>query len=269
MVKRIGWMVDPGLPRAGMVLSVEAFTAAKPDDWELYDCYPDRRPPNDLDGFILHGDLFDRRWIEVMAGKPLMAHRHGAWYGGDPIFRRWVLNNAGLITFNSPKQRELFRYPVNAPEAFVPLPIDVERFRAVASASRDRQGTIFLGLLVPAKGISHVLDWALQPGNDSVDFWGVAPYPQVLKDITPPCQYCGPVDFEQVPELLARYERFIFTPPDGDLYARVTMEAKAAGCELILQGDIDAFEQWQCLDACQLAAQTFWTRARSVINGQV
>jgi hypothetical protein len=257
-------MVDPGLPRAGMVLSVEAFEAAKPDDVELYHCRPDRRPPDDLDAFILHGDLFDRRWIEPISGKPVMAHRHGAWHAGDPIFRRWILDNASLVTFNSPKQRELFRYPVNAPEAFVPLPVDVAKFQAAAGASKDRQGTIFLGLIVPAKGVAYTLDWALQ--NGGVDFWGEAPFPQVLKDITAPSRYCGSVGFEQVPELLARYKQFIFTPPDGDLYARVVMEAKAAGCELILRGDIDAFAIWECLDACQVGAQAFWQKARSVTD---
>lgn len=263
---KIGWMVDPGLPRAGMVLSVEAFEAARPDDVELYHCAPDRRPPDDLDAYILHGDMFDRRWIEAMADKPLMAHRHGAWFGGDPVFRRWVLDNADLVTFNSPKQRALFRYSVNVPEDFVPLPIDVEQFRTAANGSK-RRGAIFLGLLVPAKGIAFVLDWALQPGNGGVDFWGETPYPQVLTDITPPCHYRGSVAFEQVPELLARYERFVFFPPDGDLYARTTMEARAAGCELILQGDIDAFASWENLDACQVAAQTFWEKARSVMDG--
>lgn len=264
---RIGWMVDPGLPRAGMVLSVEAFEAAKPDGVELYHCRPDRRPPDDLDAYVLHGDLFDRRWIQMMADKPLLAHRHGAWYGGDPVFRRWVLDNADLMTFNSPSQRERFPYPVNAPEALIPLPVDIDRLVQAGERSNGREGTVFLGLLVPAKGVARVLDWALAPGNGPVDFWGEAPFLQVLGDITPPCRYRGPVDYERIPETLAGYENFIFAPPDGDLYARVTVEAWAAGCNLILEGDTKAFYEWFHPDACKTAARTFWEKVSEVIDG--
>lgn len=260
-------MIDPGLPRAGMILSVEAFAAGKPDDWELYPCVPDRRPPDDLDAYILHGDLFDRRWTEALIDKPVMAHRHGAWHAGDPVFRRWILDNADLVTFNSPKQRSLFQYPVNVPEGFVPLPVDVARFRQAAKQSNERKGTLFFGLIVPAKGIAAVLDWSLGPEGEPVDFWGVAPYPQLLRDIAPSCRYRGSVDFEKVPELLAQYKQFVFMPPDGDLYARVVVEAIAAECKPVLRGDTEMLDGWLDLDACQTATQTFWEKARSVIDG--
>lgn len=265
MVK-VGWMVDPGLPRAGMVLSVEAFVAATPDDVELYHCHLDRRPPDDLDAYVLHGDLFDRRWIEPMADRPLLAHRHGAWFAGDPVFRRWVLDNADLVTFNSPKQRELFSYPINAPIAYVRQPVDVERFKRAALASKTRRGTVFTGLIVPAKGVGRALDWALS-GGGPLDFWGEAPFSQLLRDIAPPCRYRGSVSFEQVPQILAQYEQFFFAPPDGDLCARVTVEAHAAGCELILEGDTDAF--WKWLDPIKhaSAARTFWDKFRSILDG--
>jgi len=259
---KIGWMIDPGLPRAGMVLSVEAFAAASP--YELVLCSPDKRPPDNLDAFVCHGDLFNQRWIEVLADKPFMAHRHGGWYVGDPVMRRWILNNADLITFNSPKQRELFRYEVNVPEDFVPLPIDVERFKDAQNGCDRTKDVIFLGLILPAKGISYTVDWALE-NHRPVDFYGVAMYPQILKEIEPHCRYKGPLSYEEVPSVLASYENFIFTPHEPDLYARVTVEAHAAGCNLILRGDAKALFRWMNLDTCQRAPQMFWEKFESIL----
>lgn len=259
MVK-VGWMVDPGLPRAGMVLSVDAFAAASPH--ELVLCYPNRRPPRYLDAFVLHGDLFNRRWISVLREKPFMAHRHGGWHGGDPIMRRWVLENAALVTFNSPKQRELFRYAVDVPFDFVPLPIDIDSFMVTTPVGRE--GTIFLGLIAAAKGISYTVDWAMR-NQHPIDFYGEILFRGNEKLIEPPCTYCGGVDYERVPALLGRYNSFIFQPYEPDLYSRTVVEAYAAGCDLILEGDEQALWDWLDLDACRTAASTFWQKFETIL----
>lgn len=264
---RVGWCVDQGIPVAGMVLQVRAYAAAKPDGIELVHCYPDRRPPDDIDAYIYHGDLFDRRWIEVWQDKPLMAHRHGGWIGGDPVARRWVLDNADLVTFNSPKQRELFTYPVNVPFDYVPTPIDVERFRDAANRVSERRGTVFTGLIVASKGIARMMDWAIR-NNWPVDFYGAALIPQMRREIVPPARYCGTVDYAEVPDLLARYENFIFMPFEPDLYSRTVLEAAASGCNLIIEGDTEALFDYMDLDACQRGGQIFWNKFGRMLDGQ-
>lgn len=268
MVINVGWMVDSGVPRAGMVLSVEAFEDAMPRGFVLTHCTPDKRPYayQDIDIYVTHADLFDRRWIELMKHKPVMAHRHGGWHMGDPVMRRWILDNANLITWNSPKQRELFRYPVHSPESFVPLPIDVARFQeAAARYDGEREGMIFYGLICPAKGISYAMDWALRH-NASIDFYGEH-FLRRDDPIVPPCSYCGPVDYEDIPDLLAHYKDFIFLPQEPDLYSRTVVEAHASGLGLILGGDVKALMDWIDLDACQRAAQTFWEKVQGVLDG--
>lgn len=260
MVK-VGWMVDPGLPRAGMVLSVEAFETAKPADVELYHCRPDRRPPDDLDAYILHGDLFDRRWIEPIADKPFMNHRHGMWEAGDPIFRRWVLENADLVTFNSPFQRQRFPYQIDVPIDFVPLPIDIEHFKPRDAG--ERTGTIHTGVIAPVKGIAHVVDWALRT-HTPVDFYGAR---LTNIPIVPPCRYMGNAAYEAMPGLLAQYKDFVCMHHHKDLYSRNVIEAWAAGCNLILGAGKEMFWDWFDPDACQNAAQTFWDKFRSVMDG--
>lgn len=258
----IGWMVDPGFPRAGMVLSVEAFAAAKPVDCELVHCHPDRRPPSNIDIFVLHGDLFDKRWIEVMDGKPILAHRHGGWHAGDPVFRRWILDNASLVTFNSPMQKSLFRYPVEIPFTYIPIPVDVDKF-IEASIGVDRSGVVCIGLIVPAKGISYTVDWALRT-DTPVDFYGEAPIARIKNEIVEPCRYMGSMDYKEIPGILARYERFVFMPHESDLYCRTVIEAHASGCKLILDGDVNALWSWMDLEACRSAPKFFWETVLSL-----
>jgi hypothetical protein len=262
---KVGWCVDEGLPIAGMVLQVWAYEESKPDWVELVRCQANKRPPADIEAFVLHCDLYPVQWIEVLKGKPVMAHRHGNWYGGDPVFRRWVLDNADLVTFNSPKQRELFKYVIRTRTAMIPTPVDIARFQEAAAKSEKREGWIHLGLLAPVKGIQQTVDWAMVYGHQ-VDFYGGELYPRLREKIVPPCRYCGPVPYEQVPGLLARYENFVFMPYDGDLYARTVIEAWAAGCELILGGDQKAFWDWFKPEACQNAGQIFWRRFEEVVN---
>lgn len=263
---RVGWCVDPGVPVAGMVLQVRAYEAAKPDDIEIVHCPLNRRPPDDIDAYVTHGDLYGPNWLDIWQHKPLMAHRHGAWIGGDPHVRRWVLDNADLVTFNSPKQLELFPYPINAKWDLVPTPVDVERFQEAAARSEKREGTVFIGLIHPSKGISTAMDWAIR-NNESLDLWGGAYVPKMLREIVPPGVYRGVVDYDEIPALLARYESYIFMPYDGDLYSRTVIEAKASGCKLILQGDTQAFYDYLDLDACQRGGEIFWEKFRTVIDG--
>jgi len=266
MVMKVGWLVDFGAPVAGMVLQVRAYEAAKPKGIELVKCKPNRRPPSDIDAYILHGDLYPREWIEIFEQKPLMAHRHGGWFAGDTIFRRWVLDNADLVTFNSPKQRELFKYPVQAKWAYIPTPIDIDKFREAADKVEERTGTIYLGLLAPVKGIAHTIDWGLCY-NHPIDFYGKALYPSFIKAIVPPCVYKGPVPYEQIPDLLAQYENYIFMPYDGDLYSRTTIEAWASGCTMILDGDQKAFYDYLDADQCRNGGKIFWETFEEMMNG--
>jgi glycosyltransferase involved in cell wall biosynthesis len=250
-----------------MVLQVRAYEEAKPNDIELVKCRPDKRPPDDIDAFILHGDLYPRQWIGVFDGKPLMAHRHGGWFSGDPVFRRWVLDNASLVTFNSPKQRELFRYPVRSRWAYVPTPVDIDRFqKAARNNGHTREGMVYLGLLAPVKGIPHTVDWAMCY-NHPIDFYGGALYPTMAKAIVPPCVWKGSVPYEKVPELLSKYKEFVFMPYDGDLYSRTVIEAWAAGCELILSGDRAAFDMWFDPEQCKRGGEIFWERFQEVVDG--
>jgi len=261
----IGWLADRYADiRGGAELSDDAFLAGAPEGVEIVCLPPNKRPPDGIDAFILNNCIFyGDPWLEVFKRKPVVKHVHDLWPFGSPYVRRWVLDNAALVIFNSPKHRQIFQFPVSAPYGFVPPPVDVERFRtAAAQAEVDgvpRRGTIWLGRVEIGKGIQNVVDWALR--NDTpVDVYGQSSSPITQAQIVPPCRYCGPVAYGDLPELLACYERFIHLPVKADVCGRVAVEAWAAGCELVLGGDVDAFWSWVKVADFQNAAGIFWDK---------
>jgi glycosyltransferase involved in cell wall biosynthesis len=249
-VVTIGWLADHYTDVVGGAeLSDDAFLAGTPEGVEVVCLPPNKRPPDTIDAFVLNNCIFyGDPWMEVFKQRPIVKHIHDLWPFGSPYVRRWVLDNAALVIFNSPKQREIFQFPVGAPYTYVPPPVDVARFRAAAEAhDGDRQGVIWLGRVEVGKGIQNVVDWALR--NDTP-----------VDQLVPPCRYCGPVDYGDLPELLACYEKFIHLPVKADVCGRVAVEAWAAGCELILGGDVDAFESWVKVADFQNAVGIFWDK---------
>ena len=258
----IAWLADHYTDiTGGAELSDSAFVAAAPDGVEVLPWSPGKRPPLErIDGFVLNNCVFyGDPWLEIFKQRPVVKHIHDLWPFGSPYVRRWVLDNAALVVFNSPKQQELFQFPVGAPCAYVPQPVDVARFRAAAEANGNRQGVIWLGRVEVGKGIQNVVDWALR--NDTqVDVYGHSNSPMTHAQLVPPCRYCGPVAYGDLPELLARYEKFIHLPVKADVCGRVAVEAWAAGCELILGGDVETFWKWVGMADFQNAATEFWEK---------
>ena len=56
--------------------------------------------------------------------------------------------------------------------------------------------------------------------------------------VRPPLLYKGQVNYKDVPALLARYETFLFLPIEAEPYNRATVEAYAAGCELVVNRNV-------------------------------
>ena len=264
---KIGWLSDSLRVTGGAEISDNAFIDDKPDSVEVVYCEPPRRPPNDIDAFVVNNCLtYDKRWIEVFEQVPVVKHIHDLWPYGDPILRRWILENAAALIFNSSTQAEMIGYNYSAPRHFVYPPVDVQRIRqAVNDCEGGSQGTMYLGRIEAGKGIGYAVDWALDH-NERIDFYGQANDRMALSQIVPPCYYRGQLDYEDVPGVLARYKAFWYTPVIDDLCGRSMVEAYAAGLELICYGDLKTFLDWVDLDKCQNAAADFWAIVLGVIS---
>lgn len=235
----IGWLADnPGFI-GGTEISSKILIDAIPDWAQIIQCPPDRRPPQ-VDAFIIQNCLsYTDRWVEELKEKPVIKQMRDRWHVGSPVLRRWLLDNSQLLIFSSPSHVENFPYELDAPYKLVPPPVDVERFRQAAELSKSRQGNIWIGRIHPAKGTGSAIDWAIRNG-ETIDFYGYFGYTGNSFNIPGFAYYRGSYTQDELPDLLARYKRFIFMPLEPESFSRTTVEAWAAGCELVLDGDIGA-----------------------------
>lgn len=237
----IGWLTDRPPFTGGTEISSKILLDAVPDGIEVVQCPPHKRPLP-VDAFIIQNCIsYGQCWIEELAKKPVIKQVRDRWHVGDPVLRRWLLDESRVLIFSSPLHLENFPYEVDTRFELVPPPVDVERFkRAVARSTQDRRGNIWLGRIHPAKGIGPAIDWAIR-NKEAIDFYGYFGYQGGNNLVTPGfAYYQGPYTQDELPDLLARYERFIFMPVEPEAFSRTTVEAWASGCELVLDGDIGA-----------------------------
>ena len=253
---RIGWVADGvGAFRGGAELSSEALVAAAPDWVEIIPCPPDDIS-TDVDAYVVLNVVeYSASAIPVFAQRVVIKSVRDMWVEGNDELREWLLDNAAVTVFNSPVHRSWFPYPVNTPTEVVPPPVDLERFREAAKRSTKREGTIWIGAMHRHKGILEAVHWAREH-KEIVHFYGAG---TAIPSQEAYVWYHGKVDYDNVPDLMARYEKFLYLPRVLDGFGRTVIEADACGLELILDGLIGS--QWYLENnraALETGAERFW-----------
>jgi glycosyltransferase involved in cell wall biosynthesis len=141
----------------------------------------------------------------------------------------------------------------------IPPPVDLDPFRrAAASVNGQRAGMVSVGSWANAgKAPRRAADWAAsQDDGAGIEFYGGGPF-------APPGS--REVPYERMPELLARYQTFVFLPLVLEPFGRLAVEAWAAGCELVINGLVGA-RHWieNDPDAIERAAADYWKLLLSV-----
>lgn len=235
---RVGWLADRSSYTGGAELATQLLRDRAPAGVEIVDCAPGRVVP-DLDVYAL-GNVtqYEARELDFFMGSPMVKLVHDLWPHGDPELRERVLDEA-LVLFISPLQRTAFPYPVRR-ERMIPTPIELERFRELRETySRDeRDAAVWLGAMTgPHKGLAEAIAWA-ELHDEVLACYGVGP-------VRPPANHPNAIDYgelayEDVPEVLSGYRRFVYLPPAPEPVGRAVLEAWAAGCELITNGNVGA-----------------------------
>ncbi len=236
---KIGWMQDRVGFVGGTEISCETLIKNAPD-WidEIHLCEANKRPP-EVDLFIIQrGVSYDSRWIEVLQDTPFVLHLRDPWTVGDPVFKRWALDNAKTIIFNSPNAIKYFVFPVDQEKiALVPPPVDVAKFKA--ASQEERRGNIFVGRVGPTKGAHIAVDYAIRTG-EQMDFYGqnsgLYEYENLPRNIT----FHGFTDYNKLPQIMGKAKTFHLYPMWVETYGRVVVEAWAAGCDLMVEGNVGA-----------------------------
>lgn len=241
MVK-IGWLADQVGIVGGAEISGDMLTNAAPGWAEIVFCPCNRRPPDDIDLWVLQNSItYDIRWTEPLSTAPIVKHFRDGWHPGDPVFRRWVLDHVSLQIFSSRLAIEHTPWPCDAPVRFVPPPVDLDAFRRGALPPDERRGNIFVGRVDYLKGAHRAVDWALR-NDERVDFYGTWGLPWS----TMPEQagtWHGPEPYTALPQIYGAAKRFVFLPSGVESFSRTTVEAWAAGCDLVIdESKIGALE---------------------------
>jgi hypothetical protein len=233
-VVKIGWLQDHVQIQGGAELSSAALVDAAPEWAEIVFCPENRRPPEDLEVYVLQNVVtYGRRWNEVLDGKRLVKCFRDPWHPGDWAFRRCVLDNLIGAVFNSPLSNATCPWPFDAPRLIVPPPVDLEAFRAAALPAEQRRGNVLLSARLDyLKGFHRAVDWVLMH-DEPLEVYGYLnhnwawPLPENVI-------YHGPVEYTRVPAVLGKAKRFVFLPAGDESFSRTTVEAWAAGCELVV-----------------------------------
>lgn len=271
MVKRLGWLADQVGIYGGAELSGDMLVESRPDDIEVVFCPADRRPTSDFDAFMLQNTVsYSRRWIEILEGKTLLKHFRDPWHPGDIIFRRWVLDNVDAVIYNSPLGKEHTPWSHSATHEFiVPPPVDIETFKRAGEyyeGRGERSGNVFVGRVDIAKGAHRAIDWALD-NNEPLDLYGAQHY--TFGALPDNIRYHGPQPYTKMPQIYGQAERFVFLPGASESYSRTTVEAWAAGCELVIDESKIGAMWWMEHDPDAMhtdaACEMFWSAVEDVI----
>jgi hypothetical protein len=258
---RIGWLADTSNMKGGAELTQEEFRAAVPPDIEIVDC-----PPGEVDvtcdRFVVQNCVtYFLPDFLPLEGKPTVKYWHdvGPWV--QQGVRGWLDANATSI-YCSPLQYEYMARlggaglgtaslgSAGGDAICIPPPIDLRRFvEAADRVNGQRRGSVSVASWRNhGKAPHRVAEWAAEHGP--VRFFGDGVF-------APPGSQGVP--YQQMPELLASFERFVFLPNVVEPFGRLVAEAWAAGCELIVNGNIGA-TYWiqESPEAIETAGEDFW-----------
>ena len=128
----------------------------------------------------------------------------------------------------------------------VPPALDLGRYRALAT-SNHRAGACCVGRMAYGKGSERLAEY-----TEPVDVYSTVPLASSGN-----LRYQG--EAEDVPKVLAQYERFVFLPTAFEPFGRSVIEAWAAGLQLVINRNVGA-RYWLEHDqqALETAAQDFW-----------
>lgn len=251
---RVGWLQDAHDWQGGAELTMAEYRAAAPEGVDIVDC-----PPGDVqkgcDAYVV-GNCVQYALADLgpVRGRPTVRYLNDIWPHGDPKVREYLLQNAKL-TFCSPLHMERFPYE-NPGGEVIPPPVDLAPFRKHAGSKpkAKRAGTCWVGMGFYGKGLQQAIEWAAV--NGPVDFYGDGPLMPPNSEVA---RILGHVPYNQLPSVLADYERFLFLPTHIEPFARSVVEAWAAGCELIVNRNVGALHYIQeDPEGLEGSAERFW-----------
>lgn len=258
---KVAWLADAGnldgTGVGGAELTQAEFRAAKPKDVRVIGVGPgtlDRIEECDV-VCCFNVALYPPETKQALSGKRIVRYWSDVAPHGDHKLTRWFLANATNV-FCSPLHYDRFpwRNGADVDHHVIPPAVPLQRFRDAAERSQERSGAVSIA---PWRGWGKspqlAQEWAR--GNGSIDFFGggqLAPEGSVH------------VSYDEMPDLLARYETFVYLPTALEPFCRVVVEAWAAGCAIVTNRLVGArYFLEEAPEKLETAAEDFWSLATS------
>lgn len=223
---RVGLLYDFLGVVGGAELNIEAYKRSAPDDVIIVDCPPGRPLPA-CDVYVVGNCTMYAGWITTaFEGKRVIKIVSDLWRVCEDGLRTWLLDNAEPLLV-SPVLAEVAEWRFAKRYRYAPSVIDLDAFRIAAANSQQRAGACWVGRCFASKGIAEAQAWASE-NELPLDIYGEGP--------DKPADGKGLVVQSELPQTLARYEWFVFLPREFDPCPRSVIEAWAAGCKLVLNG---------------------------------
>ncbi len=246
---RVAFLYDAGNEDGtlgGAELTMREFALAAPDGVRLVTEEPDAY-------VVGNCTSFGPELIERLDGHRVIRYFNDVDPHSDSRLRRWLLKNAVCI-FTSPLHAERFPHELQMDPVLVPPAVDLDAFRPTRQVDRntERNGAVAIGAYQNAgKGGQALGEWAQH--NGGLDIYGTGLY-------LPGVYHRGALDYTDVPKTLWRYETFVHLPSDLEPFGRAVVEAWAAGCELVVNGNVGAVH-WirEEPEKLETAAEDFWS----------
>jgi glycosyltransferase involved in cell wall biosynthesis len=249
----VGWLADAGNQDGsigGAELTQQEFRAAAPEDVEVWSV-----PPDDLEKLervdaacVFNCVTYPEGTIRALSGKKVVRYWNDVAPHGSPKLTGWLVANATSV-FCSPIHYDRFPHGEDFEHELIPPPVDLQPFRDAAENAQERSGAVSVAAWMnPGKAPHLAAEWAR--GNGGLDFYGNGPYAPVGTKAVP---------YDDMPEILARYEKFVFLPSALEPFCRLVAEAHAAGCKVITNNLVGA-RYWLENDPGRIesAADDFW-----------
>lgn len=247
---RAGWLTDRPNYVGGAEITQRMLRQCAPESIEIVSC-PPGGVVGGLDVYLVHNVVeYELADLERIGGQPVIWYHHdlSPWIAPDV---RGYFDERARHIFCSPLQAE--HYPTRlAGFELIPPAMDLDRFRP--QGPQEREGALSIAQWRGhGKGGQQLHAWARKHGK--VDVYGVGElFPRGGSLIE-----CGPLEEHQVAETLWRYRCFVFLPTAIEPFGRCVAEAWAAGCNLVVNGNVGALH-WIKEDAGRLdtAGSDYW-----------
>lgn len=240
----------------GAEMTQAEFRAAAPEGVEVVDGKPGAIPDG-CDVYVVHNIVSFRDPLEFQVlDAPIVWFHHDLSPWIEPTVKAYLDERAEHIFCSELQWR---RYPSEHDEddyAVIPPLLLRERFtppRHVAKHPERRKGACTIGQWRGiGKGGHRVEEWSIE--HEPVDVYGTG-------ELIPAggrCRYRGPLEPDEVARTLWQYETFVFLPTEVEPFGRAVAEAWAAGCKLVVNGNVGAIEWLKHAAKLESAAEDFW-----------